>query len=136
MIAREIFRFTLVGTSTVVVAYIIYLSLTSLGLDIDIANGLAYTCGVFISFFANKSWTFNSSHNSLTVLRFLALHVASLFSCVLINALAYDLFAGIAYQFEIAFLLGIMTSTVINFSGMKFFVFAPSEKMLLLRKSK
>jgi putative flippase GtrA len=124
VIKKELFRFALVGISTVAIAYMIYRGLASLGLDKNISNGTAYACGVFLSFFANKTWTFNSANNSHTSFRFLLLHCGSLFACVSINAIAYHLLGALTYKFEIAFLLSIMTSTLINFVGMKFYVFS------------
>lgn len=127
MIKREVLRFSLVGISTVTVAYIIYRTLVFSGLDRDISNGLAYGFGVFLSFFANKYWTFKNKKKSHQVLvQFLILHVFSLFACVFINSIAFINLANNIFRFEIAFLLGIATSTLLNFIGMKYFVFRKS----------
>jgi putative flippase GtrA len=128
VIKKEIFRFAIVGISTVAIGYLIYRCLSYLGLNKEISNGIAYCCGVVISFFANRSWTFNSESSSSITLRFLYLHGASLLACVFINSTAYYLLAETPFKFEIAFLFGIMTSTLMNFIGMKFFVFTSIRK--------
>ena len=127
MIKKEVLRFSIVGVSTVTVAYIIYRTLVFYGINRDISNGLAYCFGVCLSFFANKSWTFNSKKKSHQVLvQFLILHVFSLFACVFINSIAFINLANNIFRVEIAFLLGIATSTLLNFIGMKYFVFKKS----------
>jgi putative flippase GtrA len=127
VIEKEVLRFSLVGVSTVTVAYIIYRTLVFTGMDRDISNGLAYGFGVCLSYFANKYWTFNNKKKNHQVLvQFLILHVFSLFACVFINSIAFINLSNNIFRVELAFFLGIATSTLLNFIGMKYFVFKKS----------
>jgi putative flippase GtrA len=127
VIKRELVRFALVGVATVTIAYIIYRTLVFFGLDRDISNGIAYAVGVCISFFLNKSWTFsNKKRSHQVIIQFLVLHIFSLFACVFVNSIAFTELTNEPFRVEIAFIFGIATSTLLNFIGMKYFVFRKS----------
>ena len=125
MIGRELARFTLVGITAVAIAYVIYRIFLKVGLDVSLANGIAYITGTTFSFFANKSWTFFNAASATDVIgKFALLHFGSLVANVVVNWVALSLLLGMSLAIELAFLAGISTSTIINFCGMKFFVFS------------
>jgi putative flippase GtrA len=125
MIGRELARFTLVGITAVAIAYVIYRIFLKVGLDVSLANGIAYITGTTFSFFANKSWTFFNAASPTDVIgKFALLHFGSLVANVVVNWVALSLLLGMSLAIELAFLAGISTSTIINFCGMKFFVFS------------
>ena len=128
MIRRELLRFVLVGITAVALAYMIYRSLLLLGISVNIANGVGYIAGTTLSFFANKTWTFlNDASVSHTIGKFVVLHVGSLIANVLVNSIVLSLLINQPYSVGLAFLSGIVVSTAINFTGMKFFVFSAHE---------
>lgn len=128
MIRRELLRFALVGIAAVALAYVIYRGLLLLGVSVNMANGIAYVVGTMLSFVANKTWTFlNDASISHSIGKFVVLHVGSLLANILVNATALSLLINKLYSVELAFLSGIAVSTVVNFIGMKFFVFPAHE---------
>ncbi len=125
MIRRELTRFTLVGITAVAIAYVIYRLFLKAGLDVNLANTIAYVTGTTFSFFANKSWTFFNVASAVDVVgRFALLHLGSLVANVVVNWIVLSLLIGASLAIELAFLAGISASTIINFCGMKFFVFS------------
>lgn len=125
MIGRELARFTLVGITAVAIAYVIYRIFLKAGLDVGLANGIAYIMGTTFSFFANKSWTFFNAASAMDIIgKFAVLHFGSLVANVIVNWVALSLFSGMSFAIEVSFLAGISASTIINFCGMKFFVFS------------
>ena len=125
MIKREISRFFLVGITAVGLAYIIYYGLLLKGIHVNIANGMGYVAGTAFSFFANKSWTFlNDAPASHVIGKFTLLHIGSLFANVSTNWTVLIFLENTQYSIQIAFFSGIVVSTVINFIGMKIFVFS------------
>lgn len=124
MIRRELPRFGLVGITAVAFAYVIYRILLLADINVNIANGIGYITGTTFSFFANKSWTFLSASPAVNVIgRFVVLHMGSLVANVLVNWIALFLLIDYPFAIGLAFLAGIFVSTIINFMGMKFFVF-------------
>lgn len=124
MIRRELPRFGLVGITAVGFAYVVYRILLLAGINVNIANGIAYITGTAFSFFANKSWTFLNASPAVNVIgRFVVLHMGSLVANVLVNWIALFLLIDQPFAIGLAFLAGIFVSTIINFMGMKFFVF-------------
>ena len=126
MIRRELTRFTLVGLTAVAIAYVIYRLFLKAGLDVNLANAIAYITGTHISFFLRiNPGHFSMLHAADVVGRFALLHLGSLVANVVVNWIALSLLIGASLAaIELAFLAGISTSTIINFCGMKFFVFS------------
>lgn len=124
MIRRELPRFMLVGITAVVIAYVIYRILLLSSINVNWANGVGYVTGTAFSFFANKSWTFFSVGPAVNVIgKFVVLHIGSLIANILVNWFVLSLLIGKPLAIELAFSAGIFVSTIINFIGMKFFVF-------------
>lgn len=127
MIKRELSRFFLVGITAVALAYSIYYGLLLEGTHVNIANGIGYVGGTAFSFFANKSWTFlNNAPTSKLIGKFTLLHIGSLFANVSTNWTVLIFLGNAQYSIQVAFISGIVISTVINFIGMKIFVFSES----------
>lgn len=125
MIRQELIRFVLVGITAVALAYVIYRGLLLVDVNVNIANGIAYIAATTLSFFANKTWTFlNNATISHTIGRFVALHVGSLIANVFVNSIVLSWLIDQPFSVGLAFLSAIAVSTVINFTGMKFFVFS------------
>lgn len=68
MIIKDIpqkLRFALVGVANTAIDFGLYMLLTTLGLNVIVANYISTTAGLSFSFFANKKYTFRSSGKSL-----------------------------------------------------------------------
>lgn len=58
LLNSQFLRFAIVGLTSNLVLYLIYLAITYLGTEPKIAMTALYIAGVSISFFFNKNWTF------------------------------------------------------------------------------
>ncbi len=121
MIKREFGIFLIVGSLTVLVDFSTYRSLVWLGIaGIDIAKAIGFLTGTVFAYFANRFWTFGHKlHAPGSVWRFALLYGITLGTNVLINSLALKFFANVI----VAFLLATGISAMLNFLGMKLFVF-------------
>jgi putative flippase GtrA len=125
MIKRELGIFLIVGTLTVVLDFVLYRGLIHLGgIGVATAKTISFLAGTSFSYFANRFCTFgHRSHPSGTALRFGLLYATTLGTNVLINSLMLKLFTGIPAVFPLAFLIATAVSAILNFLGLKFFVF-------------
>lgn len=102
-----------------------YLSLVAGGVLIQMANGVAYLSGMVYGFFANKHLAFRGFGSVRTgeVVRYIALHGITLLVNVWVNwfflAAMSELYGGLV----VAFLFAISVSMVLNFLGLKYWVF-------------
>ena len=126
MIKRELFIFLIIGSLTALIDFASYQCLVLLSLTtINLAKTLGFLSGTIFSYFANRLWTFNHQNHLLKSLwRFAVLYSCTLGANVLINFLTLDLLINITpFSTYIAFLVATATSAILNFVGMKFFVF-------------
>ena len=107
---------TLVGLST------IYL-LMALGSHYAVANVAGYLVGLVISFVLNRYWTFNRRDAAVgkDAMRFVLLFLVA-YSCNL--ALVAVAIEELLIPPAVAQLMGVVLYNVLNFVGMKFFVFS------------
>ena len=127
MIKRELAIFLVVGASTVLVDFIIYLGLIGFQvMEVDMAKATGFLAGTLFAYFANRFWTFgHKSHIPGSAWRFSALVLCTLGANVLVNALILKLLADLEFAIQLAFLLATGASASLNFLGMKLFVFRP-----------
>ena len=125
MIKRELSIFLIVGSLTVLVDFTAYRGLVFLQLlNIDMAKAVGFLTGTVFAYFANRFWTFGHKPAAAgSAWRFVVLYTATLAVNVYINALALDKLIGLAFVVQLAFLLATGVSAILNFVGMKFFVF-------------
>ncbi len=122
---KEIPRFIVTGILAVITDYLSYLVLVGL-ISIDYAKGTSFICGSVIAYILNKSWTFeHKSKVATSLLPFIILYTSTFFVNVSINhfSLAY-----ITDYKSLAFLFATAASTILNFIGMKFWVFSRIEQ--------
>lgn len=131
MIRRELVVFSINGLVSVAIAYGVYRGLVHKGLMIEVANGIAYLAGMTYGFFANKRLSFrNSSEVSFRMLVcYASLHTATLLVNVSVNSVALEILRGLPGALSIAFMVAIACSTVLNFLGLKFWVFERRDNM-------
>ncbi len=117
---QELLRFLLTGITAVATDLCSYYLLLSI-IDINAAKAISFILGSVIAYFMNKMWTFeNNSKVSSTVFQFSLLYSASFLANVVVNHL---LIQWNTEMMIIAFIFATTTSTVLNFIGMKFWVF-------------
>jgi putative flippase GtrA len=128
MIKRELSIFLIVGSLTVLFDYLSYLSLVWSGLlGVDIAKATSFLAATVFAYFANRIWTFgHKSAVSGSAWRFLVLYAATLGANVFVNALALAVLSDVTAAIQICFLLATGVSSILNFWGMKLFVFKSS----------
>lgn len=122
MIRREAAIFLVVGSLTVLVDLVVYRGLLGTGvLGVDPAKGAGFLAGTVFSYFANRAFTFGRPGSPL---RFALVYGATLLANVGINSGALAMGAHQA----IAFLAATGVSAILNFAGMKLFVFGHSPR--------
>lgn len=130
MIKREFGIFLIVGSLTVLVDFAVYRGLLWLDVtSIDLAKGVSFLAGTVFAYFANRFWTFG--HQSIaagSVGRFAALYLSTLIANIAVNALALKALIDVPSSLQWAFLLATGVSAILNFLGMKFFVFHSQAK--------
>ena len=127
MIRREAAIFLVVGSTTVFVDFCAYQLLLRVGLPVDWAKGVGFAVGMAFAYVANRIWTFGHVRpERASLLRFVALYLATLVLNVAANHLVLVLLAGQAWAVPLAFLVATGASAVSNFIGMKYFVFRAS----------
>lgn len=127
MIRRQLGIFILNGVLSVSIAYLIYWALVSRGiLSIDLANGLAYLAGMAYGFFANRRWAFQDRGliTGNKIARYIALHTFTLFVNVSVNSIVFNFIRGEHGGMLFAFLVAISITTILNFIGLKYWVFS------------
>jgi len=125
MIKKEIRTFLVVGTLTVCVDFIFYqLLLHTEVLPLSIAKALGFIAGTVFAYFANRYWTFNHrSPSSGSIVRFYVLYGLTLLVNVLTNALIIKALPSLDLAVYLAFIVATGLSAVLNFIGLKKFVF-------------
>ena len=125
MIQKEIRTFLVVGTLTVCVDFLFYqLILQSEVLPLSIAKALGFIAGTVFAYFANRYWTFNHRSSSAgSIVRFYLLYGLTLFVNVMTNALIIKALPSLDIAVYLAFIVATGLSAILNFIGLKMFVF-------------
>ena len=128
MIKRELAVFLVVGSLTVLIDFLTYRGLVWTGwMTVDQAKAVGFLTGTLFAYFANKVWTFgHQEHAPGSVWRFVLLYAITLGANVLINAGCLALLSTLPIAVPVAFLIATGVSAVLNFLGMKLFVFKAS----------
>lgn len=118
---REFFSFGLVGLSSNLVAYFIYLFITYFGMPPKTAMTIIYISAASIGYFGHKKITFNHSGNVLKSLtKYLTAHCLG----YLLNLFLLFYFVDIqGFPHELVQIFAIFTVAMFLFFSFKFFVF-------------
>ena len=89
------------------------------------ANGFAYLAGMGYGFFANRKWAFQDSEliTGTKIARYIAMYTLTLFVNVSVNSIVFDFIRGVHGDMLVAFLVAIFITTILNFIGLKYWVF-------------
>jgi putative flippase GtrA len=99
------------------------------GIDsVNLTKGIGFIGGTIFSYFVNCFWTFNQQTTGAgSAGRFILVYLVSLVANIVVNYLSIDWLKASAliseYILLTAFILATGVSAIINFIGMKFFVF-------------
>lgn len=131
MIKRELAVFLVAGSLTVVIDFLTYSVLAWAGwVSVDLAKAVGFLTGTLFAYFANKLWTFgHKPHVPGSVWRFVLLYAITLGANVLVNAGCLALLNTMSIAVQLAFLIATGISAILNFLGMKLFVFKASVLM-------
>lgn len=128
LINRESFRFLLVGISTVSIDLLAYLLLYKVGLSYNPAKTASFFIGTIYAYFLNKSWTFSSSGSKSKFVKFILLYTFSMILNVGVNHTIIITYGDTTEIFMLAFFMATLISAMLNFLGMKYFIF--NDKLL------
>ena len=116
---KEVKRFLVAGFSAVGTDLITYYILLNF-LHHDIAKAVSFLLGTIVAFVINKYWTFEKHEKSYKeMLQFGVLYATTLGVNVLTNRFVLDT----SEMVFLAFLIATGVSTVLNFTGQKWWVF-------------
>ena len=127
MIKREAVIFLFVGSTTVLIDLIGYSFLLWLDIfSVNLAKVTGFLAGLAFSYVANKKLTFgHTSHERGSLNRYLFIYGITLAVNVIANAVALHSLPVWENVIVMAFIVATSLSALINFLGMKFFVFRP-----------
>ncbi len=121
-INKQIIKFFLVGSSTVLIDFFVYYLLINLSIPGQTSKFISFICGALYSFAFNTKWTFYSGYSYNKFIKFFLIYLLSL----LINSFLYYvivnyLFFSISNPFLV--ILPTIASATFNFLGLKLYVF-------------
>tara|TARA_B100000795_G_C22700524_1_gene399458 strand:- start:475 stop:885 length:411 start_codon:yes stop_codon:yes gene_type:complete len=121
----DVTRFLIVGVTSVLIDLIFYLILIYFSFDIALSKGVSFSIGALFSYFANKSYTFQTSKSGfLRFIFFSLLYVTTLIVNVMVNEILLSFLSFFNYVLLLAFLIATIISATLNFIGMKYFIFS------------
>ena len=125
MYKTQIKRFFVVGFSTILIDYIVYVALVNTFEYNYMHKGISFVSGAVYSFVLNSLYTFSQKKLSLLQLtKFAIVYMISLIINVSVNAF---LVTRIPFTTQISIFISFSAATLascaVNFSSMKFFVF-------------
>lgn len=125
MIGRQHVVFLAVGFLTVAIDLLAYRCLLWTGIvGAGLAKAVSFLVGTNFAYFANRAWTFNEQpHAPGSALRFSLLYAVTLGANVAVNAAVLWLLAGNPVAVSMGFLVATAVSALLNFLGMRLFVF-------------
>ncbi len=127
---RELGLFAINGLVSVGISFWVYLALADNGMQLYLASGVGYVAGMAYGFFANKSLTFGNKEEIRLrkVVIYCVLYLATLLINMSANVLMLAILADFTIRIQLAFFVAISLSTVLNFLGLKYFVFSKKFK--------
>jgi putative flippase GtrA len=117
----QLFRFGLIGITSNLIGYIIYLSITYVGVTPKIAVSLLYGVCASIGFWGNRKLTFAHKGSLISAgVRYIIVHVFGYFINLSILIMMVDI---LGYDHQIVQAFAIFVVSIFLFLAFKFFVF-------------
>ncbi len=125
ILESETGRFLLVGSTTVLIDFVIYLFLMLvLGLETEVSKGIGFSSGALFAYFANRGFTFNSSTKGfLAFSLFWVLYITTLTVNIFTNELGLSIFGEEGFGIGLSLFIATGLSALLNYFGMKYVVF-------------
>ena len=123
MVRGQAVRFVLVGAVTALADYGGYRLLLALDVPISPAKAVGFVVGTTLSYLLNRAWTFAATGRGHAVGRFVVLYAATLIVNVAVNAAAVGALDGVAGRITVAWVISQAVASLLNFLGMRHFVF-------------
>ena len=122
---KEIILYLVFGVLTTVINYVVYFALTFLGVNIYIANVIAWICAVLFAYFTNRGMVFNSqAKGRKSILKeMLAFYGGRVFSLAVEEILLFVCVSLLNMNEYIIKLILQVVVVVLNYILSKFFVF-------------
>jgi putative flippase GtrA len=121
LVQRQLLRYALVGLTSNLLCYLVYLALTGLGMNPKLAMSLLFGVGVLQTFVFNRRWTFEHGGTQRTA--FYRYCVAYGFGYLFNLSMLYLLVDWLGYPHQVIQGLMILTLAVMLFLTQKFWVF-------------
>jgi putative flippase GtrA len=122
----QLLKFGLVGGVNTFVHYVIFVFLFRIvGAEMMVSSAIGYLAGLVNSFFLNRKWTFKveGKNQRQEFVKFFCVNILSLALNLLLLKILVSVFVILP---EIAQLLAIFASLVVNFAGNKWWTFRHS----------
>lgn len=125
MIRRQLLFFIAIGSLTVLFDFLIYRGILWAGvMELDVAKAMGFVSGSVFAYFMNRVFTFGEmEYTPGSALRFIILYGVTLAANVILNSVILVLLGKAEWVMQLAFFMATGVSAVLNFIGMKWFVF-------------
>jgi putative flippase GtrA len=122
--SKEIRYFLIIGILTVLIDYMFYFLSIKFLTNTSQAKAFGFISGTVFAFLANRNITFKN-HNNIWghLYKFLILYTGTLFINVSINDCLLNWLSDFHFKVQLSFIIATSTSAIINFVGMKYFIF-------------
>ena len=117
-------KYISVGASNTIITFLVFTLLRFWGVNEDISNALGYIAGMINSFCWNRKWVFQSSDNNQIKQATWFLIGAGF--CWLIQWMLFRILLSQDIHESIAYLIGMVVYTVLNYLFNKMVTFRPS----------
>ena len=124
---NKVIRFLFVGSSTVIIDFIIYSILYLIGFNSKISKSLGFISGTIYAYYMNKNITFKSNKRGAKIFfSFVTLYIFSLILNVYINETLLSLNYFANYTYFLSFIIATIISATVNYCVMNLIIFKDS----------
>lgn len=123
---KQFIKYVIAGLICVGIDAIIYSTLYTFGVSMNVAKLVGITTSVVCAYFINTIWSFRNKISLKSAIKFATVYTTSIICNVYINAIVYKEFSSTSlelYAIYIAFLIATCFSVVIDFLGLKFWIY-------------
>ena len=124
LLHNQVGRFLIVGITTVLIDFVIYILLLFFDFETDLSKAVSFSGGAIFAYFANRGYTFKSKRKGLlSFTLFSVLYILTLTINVSMNELILSVFDKTKLLIIFAFVVATGLSAAINYIGMKYIIF-------------
>ncbi len=124
VVKKEIIKFVIIGILTVTIDFTVYWITENILSNLTFTKALGFISGTFFSFLANRKITFKKQGSPwIDLSKFILIYTCTLIVNIIINNNLLKYLPGFKYKILFAFVIATSSSALLNFTGMKYFVF-------------